>query len=73
MGWNKFPFYELASRNWARAVSANCCDIRHIDTYDISDNSDSSESSDGRQKQTCMQDFATVCIRKRQYLGFGGP
>ena len=24
--WSKFPFYELASRSWARAVKANCCE-----------------------------------------------
>ena len=29
MGWNKFPFYELASRNWARALQANCCAVQY--------------------------------------------
>ena len=36
--------------------------IRHLDSCDITDNSD---SSDSRQKQTCLQDFETVCISKR--------
>ena len=50
--------------------------IWHLDSYDISDNRDSSESSnssDSREEQTCLQDFATVCISKRHYLVFGGP
>ena len=34
--------------------------IRHLDSYDISDNSDISDSSDSRQEQTCLQDFAII-------------
>ena len=52
--------------NYSRAVWKY---IRHLD---ISDNYDSSGSSNSAQKQTYMQDFATVCI-SRQYFGFGGP
>ena len=44
--------------------------IRHLNSFDISDNSD---SSDSRQEQTCLQQFATVWISNRQYLGLGGP
>ena len=41
-----------------------------LDSCDISDSSD---SSDGRQEQTCLQDFATVCINNSKNLGFVGP
>ena len=51
--------------NYSRAVWKY---IRHLDSCDISGNRDSSGS---RQEQTCLQDFATVCISNRQYLGFG--
>ena len=32
---NKFPFYEPASRNWARALEANCCDMTRYKTKTI--------------------------------------
>ena len=38
-----------------------------------SDSSGSSDSSDSRQEQTCLLDFATVCISNRRYLVLGGP
>ena len=50
-----------------------------LDNCYISDNSyssdiiDSSDSSDSKQEQTCLQDFASVCISDRHNLGFGGP
>ena len=52
--------------NYSRAVWKY---IRHLDSCDISGNRDSSGS---RQEQTCLQDFATVFISNRHYLGFGG-
>ena len=53
--------------NYSRAVWKY---IRHLDRCDISGNRDSSGS---RQEQIYLQDFATVCISNRQYLGFGRP
>ena len=47
-----------------------------LDNCYISDNSDSidsSDNSDSKQEQTCLQDFASVCISNRHNLGFGGP
>ena len=54
--------------------NGDSCDISNNgDSYDISNNGDSCDSSDSRQEQTCLQDFTTVCISNRHYLGFGGP
>ena len=53
--------------------------IRQLDSCGVSYNSDRSETNDSndsidsKQEQTCLQDFGTVCISKRRYLGFGGP
>ena len=55
---------------WSRAAGNY---IRHLDSCDISDNSERSDSSDSRQEQTCLQDFTTVCISTRRYIGFSGP
>ena len=45
-----------------------------IENSDISNSdSESCDSSDSRQEQICLQDFATICISSRLYLGFCGP
>ena len=38
-----------------------------IDISDYSYSSNSSESSESRQEQTCLQDFANVCISNMHF------
>ena len=48
-------------------------DTKHAPMFqNITDNSDSNDSSDRSdiiQEQTCLQDFAIVCISNMHYLG----